>query len=79
MAELADAQRSGRCMVIHVQVRILPEAFNQQQKRCYINEKRAWRTSFVHQALFFTFFEDIFQFDHLILFCTHQLNMHKLL
>ena len=29
MAELADAQRSGRCMNIHVQVRLLFEAFGQ--------------------------------------------------
>ena len=27
VAELADAQCSGRCMVIHVQVRILPAAY----------------------------------------------------
>lgn len=60
-------------------VKFLPEAFNQQQKRCYINEKRAWCTSFVHQALFFTFFEGTFQFDHLISFYIHRLDMHKLL
>ena len=28
VAELADAQRSGRCMGFHVQVRILPWALN---------------------------------------------------